>query len=226
MFRVPAETVKLLYRAQTPHLRGRLRLDISSTRLPNDFGRPLDLASARNAVGERVVHVLKGCSTDSALVADNPVALPSTAVPGPPDSDHRLLVMPDPSRFETFVEQRLDEAFGLDPKKYEGSHCLALSHLAGVFFEWARTDKARQPYGFQVDGQRVTSNARLSSPRLTCLMLIPAIKRVRISPIDVRDFSKQRVVRCPFTVSCTRRIFMSTAHRSWRAAGPIPGSRS
>ena len=117
MFRVLPETAKCLYRAQFPHLRGRLRLDICSRDFPADPALPLDLGCAVGAIGERLVGLLVGCSCDF-----------------PHNDKNLVLVMPSPEKFEDSVVRRIDRDFGLD--EFSTAHSQALSCLARDFYGW------------------------------------------------------------------------------------------
>jgi hypothetical protein len=152
MFRLSTEAVRLLYHAQQPAVRGRLRLDISSTRFPADPTQPLDVKAARAALGERVLRVLKGCATDAVQAGGQQDLFGPDAVP-PPPSGHRLGIMPDPHSFRTFVVKRLDAALGLDPDAAE--HATALRRLAEEFFTWAdQGGEASNTYGVEIDAQK------------------------------------------------------------------------
>ena len=154
MFEVRPETVKLLYRAQQEKLRGRLRLHLSSGRFPADPTRPLDLAAAREAVGERVVQTVRGCANDAALLALNGQGFDNNAVPPRPDNKRRLRVMPDPRHFEDFLTRRLDDLFGLDRDKAQ--YCPAQTHLAQDFFAWvSKGSEAEQTYGIVAAAKQV-----------------------------------------------------------------------
>jgi hypothetical protein len=154
MFHLPPETVKLLYQAQQLKMRGRLRLDISAGCFPADATRPLDLACAQRAAGERVVQMLKGCALDAGIVSGVSVPFQPNAVPPPPDRHNRLRVMPDSQHFDAFVVKRLDDVFGLDLEN--PSYATALAHLAEDFFTWAsREPEAHETYGFQTERNQV-----------------------------------------------------------------------
>jgi hypothetical protein len=154
MFEVRTETAKLLYRAQHRQLRGRLRLDLSSRRFPADPTRPLDVACAREAIGERVVQTVRGCANDAALLARDGAGFDKEAVPPRPDKKNRLRVMPDPSHFEQFVARRLDELLGLD--RDSAGYCPAQTHLAQDFFGWvSKGSEAGQTYGIVAEAKQV-----------------------------------------------------------------------
>ena len=100
MFRVKPETIELLFNAQKPELRGRLRLDGSSRGYLADPTKPLDMRRAAEAIGERVLRLLKNCAADAALLGEkdkHPGFLPNV-VPPAPDAVGRSASCPRPTR--------------------------------------------------------------------------------------------------------------------------------
>lgn len=167
MFLVRPEIVNSLLNIQRPALRGQLRLDLSSRRFPADVRKEIDLAAAPEAVGERVVRLLLGLANDAALLSQTrnwrvPEKLPK------PDDRSRLLVMPDPKRFEPYVVARIDEQLGLDPANKR--HEVTVSDLAWDFYVWAARP-AEEPdaktYGISAEGERVFIACRPYQPSFT-----------------------------------------------------------
>jgi hypothetical protein len=151
MFLAHLDTVKLLYRSQFAHLRGRLRLDVSSRRLPTNPTSRLNLRYAGEAVGERLIRVLRGCAADSATLAKSYNyecnQFDKNVMPHCPDSDGRLQLMPDGQHFELFAVYRIDQDFGLDSfcRAYGDAH----RSLARDFAHWvSQTKEASEVYGF------------------------------------------------------------------------------
>ena len=141
MFQVAAETVDRIYQAQPKKLRGRLRLDVSSTQRPANPGRPCDREAARNAVGERILRLLGNLADDAVLDVNNP---PST-----------ICVLTAPGLFEARVVSGLVKVLGLD--RQSPSFNSALMRLADDFFLWAsRGTEARDEYGLEVEGNEVS----------------------------------------------------------------------
>lgn len=60
MFPVQPKTVDALFEAQPEHLRGRLRLDVSSHVGPGEVRAPLDQVAAQTAIAERFLACLAG----------------------------------------------------------------------------------------------------------------------------------------------------------------------
>jgi hypothetical protein len=153
MFLVTPETVEHLFRAQKQELRGRLRLDVSSQRFPRDPAQPLDVGCAVEALGERVIRLLKDCAEDAAHLGGTKTAtyFENHVIP-PAAMANRLRVLASADTFEPFVVRRLDEALGLDQRSDE--YTPALHALASDFLTWARSQpEARDPYGIEVDEQ-------------------------------------------------------------------------
>lgn len=140
MFQVAAETVDRIYQAQPKKLRGRLRLDVSSTQWPANPARPCDREAARIAVGERLLRLLGNLADDAVLDVNSP---PS-----------KICVLSAPGLFEESVVSGLVEVLGLD--RQSPSFNPALMRLADDFFLWAgRGTEARDEYGLEVEGNEV-----------------------------------------------------------------------
>jgi hypothetical protein len=144
MFEVREETARALFQAQQRCLQGRLRLDVSSRCSPADTDQALDVLCARVAIGERLVQLAHGCAAEAVQLGENRAGFAPEAVPPPPDTSNRLLLMPDPRHFEGFVVRRLDRALGLDTQSRYYSP--ALSQLADDFYRWGQTADAEPDF--------------------------------------------------------------------------------
>jgi hypothetical protein len=154
MFEVRERTVRGLFQAQQPTLQGQLRLDVSSGCYPADPEQPLDVLSARVAIGERVVFMLHGCAIDATLPETHREGFQLNALPPRPDSLNRLLILHNQNEFEPFVVYRLDRIFGLDSSSRY--YHPALRCLAEDLYGWGQTAEAAEE-GFVAD----TANACL-----------------------------------------------------------------
>jgi len=123
-------TVDLLFTAQHPHLRGALRLDVSSRGLPPFPRRLIDTPAACTAVGERLLRLLSGVAVDAALVGGRHPEVPK------PEENQRLRIMPTGHNFEQFLHPQLQHFYGLDPDSEE--YAPAVKALAQDFVVWVR----------------------------------------------------------------------------------------
>jgi hypothetical protein len=171
MFMVHEKTVKEIFRAQDPKLQGKLRLDIRLGSVPPDADNPLDVRRARAAIGERLVHMVAGCSAEAVELGANDSRsrqgfLPD-AVPPPPDAANHLLLMPDADTFERFVVSLINRIFGLDVKSRHYNS--ALRELAHDFNNWCQTDDARDDFVADKAHGRVFFICPCAQPKLAAL---------------------------------------------------------
>lgn len=151
MFRVSGQTATSVYHAQKPNLRGRLRLDLSSSRLP-DLGRNLDVECAREAIGERVLRLLGSLASDAASEGHE-ARFPIT------DTTYE-----DRHHFTEPVIKGLVELLGLD--RSGERFRLAMDLVLRDFLHWAGSADARQ-YGVTLaDGDAYISCPKLPAPLL------------------------------------------------------------
>lgn len=134
MFRLAKQTVEELFKSQQPRLQGKLRLDVSSHVYPADARKPLDVAAAEEALGERFLRLL-GDLAEQAVV-ENP-------------NQRNVLVMPDDRHFDRPVVEGIIEDCGLyvDSQHFRP----AMDCLARDFRDWAagsREERAR--YGIEI----------------------------------------------------------------------------
>jgi len=139
MLEVREETADRIFRAQSPEVRGQLRLDISSRTYPPDLNKPVDLSLARQAIGERVVDMARRCASDAIQLHGRREGFESGAIPPEPDASGRLLLMRDARHFERFVLYRLNKILGTDPRS--DSYEDAMTNLAEDFYQWAEEQK-------------------------------------------------------------------------------------
>jgi hypothetical protein len=184
VFQVKPETVEHLFNAQKPEVQGRLRLDVSSRCYPANLTQPLDKRCAVEALGERLIRLLKDCAADAADLGGDQRSFGDHVIPPAPISD-RLRIMASANSFEAFVLGRLDKTLGLD--RSSADYDPALQALATDFFEWAWSQReARESYGVEVDGQAAEPAVfiRCESPPRE---VFTPLERPEASPQEVRN---------------------------------------
>lgn len=121
MFSVRRKTAEVLFEAQDPRLKMRLRLDVSPSFRAENLRGPMDVEIATGAIGERALQVMGGFADDRAI------ELPTASY---------VILMPGPDSFEKVLEWRLKQSFGLDPSAGAPAPQTALQLLGEDFAAW------------------------------------------------------------------------------------------
>lgn len=165
MFEVREETAQALFDAQQKRAQGRLRLDVSSRMFPRNVEEPLDLQSARQAIGERVVEMAYGAAAEAVALGSAREGFQPDAVPPAPGRDHLLRLMPSRDAFEDFVERRLREWLGLDRRKENYRQAFTL--LAKDFYAWCQSDDAGCDFVVDTKQGTLAIQCKPQQPRLS-----------------------------------------------------------
>jgi hypothetical protein len=161
MFLVRTETVRRLFEAQLPALRGELRLDVGSRRLPCDVRKPIDFDAAQEAVAERFLRLIVSLANDAVMKYsfrghwETPENIPAV-----PPGD-RLMILTNRIQPTVCVDMRARSQFGLNPHSPDGQ--FALESLAIDFRTW----------GTDPQFQREVSDLRLGFDRDAAWVICP-----------------------------------------------------